>query len=74
MSNLVNEGSLSSSLDCPLVDGKRQVQHVSARTADVGGIRVNRVLPSRQRRLVGAWCFLDHAGAIAVEGLVRMPC
>ncbi|RCV87308.1 pirin family protein [Billgrantia montanilacus] len=62
MSNLVNEGSLSSSLDCPLVDGKRQVQHVSARTADVGGIPVNRVLPSRQRRLVGAWCFLDHAG------------
>ncbi|PMR72723.1 pirin family protein [Billgrantia endophytica] len=68
MSNLVNDGDLSSSLDCPVIEGKRQIQRVSPRTADVGGIPVNRVLPSRQRRLVGAWCFLDHAGPAIFKG------
>lgn len=37
-------------------------QRIAGRVADVGGIPVSRLLPSRQRRLVGAWCFLDHAG------------
>lgn len=68
MSTFINDPALSSSLDCPVVDGKRQVQHVAPRTADVGGIPVNRVLPSRQRRLVGAWCFLDHAGPAVFKG------
>ena len=30
--------------------------------ADVGGVPVLRALPNRARRMVGAWCFLDHAG------------
>lgn len=68
MSNLVKETSLSSSLDCPVVDGRRQVQHIAARSAEVGGIPINRVLPTRQRRLVGAWCFLDHAGPSVFKG------
>lgn len=71
MSNLINNDLPSSSLECPVVNGKRQVQHVSPRTADVGGIPVNRVLPSRQRRLVGAWCFLDHAGPSVFKGESR---
>ncbi len=68
MSNLVNERDFATSPDCPVVDGKRQVQHITPRTADVGGIAVNRVLPSRQRRLIGAWCFLDHAGPAVFKG------
>ncbi|GGY04943.1 putative quercetin 2,3-dioxygenase [Litchfieldella qijiaojingensis] len=68
MSNLINDKTLSSSLDCPVVAGKRLIQHIAPRTADVGGIPVNRVLPSRQRRLVGAWCFLDHAGPSVFKG------
>ena len=32
------------------------------RLADVGGVPVLRALPNRGRRMVGAWCFLDHAG------------
>ncbi|MES3676819.1 pirin family protein [Halomonas elongata] len=68
MSTLVEDREVASSMDCPVIDGKRQVQHVSPRTADVGGIEVNRVLPSRQRRLVGAWCFLDHAGPAVFKG------
>lgn len=39
------------------------IQRVSARSAEIGGsIRVSRLLPTRERRMVGAWCFLDHAG------------
>ncbi|SFT88522.1 pirin family protein [Halomonas saccharevitans] len=71
MSTLVDDRELASSRDCPVVDGKRQVQHVAPRTADVGGIPVNRVLPSRHRRLVGAWCFLDHAGPAVFKGSSR---
>ena len=33
-----------------------------SRTTDVGGITVRRALPKRQRRTIGAWCFLDHMG------------
>lgn len=39
-----------------------QPEHIPARLAEVGGIPVARLLPVRQRRLIGAWCFLDHAG------------
>ncbi|SDL24383.1 hypothetical protein SAMN05661010_01188 [Modicisalibacter muralis] len=68
MSTFVSDPDLLTSIDCPIIDGKRQVQHVAPRTADVGGIPVNRVLPSRHRRLVGAWCFLDHAGPSVFKG------
>lgn len=41
----------------------RGIQRLTARTAEIGGgISVTRLLPSRQRRTIGAWCFLDHAG------------
>ncbi|KGQ45642.1 quercetin 2,3-dioxygenase [Gallibacterium anatis] len=33
-----------------------------AKTKDVGGIPVARLLPQNKHRTVGAWCFLDHAG------------
>jgi quercetin 2,3-dioxygenase len=38
------------------------LEKVTPHTTDVGGIMVNRVLPRRQRRVIGAWCFLDHIG------------
>lgn len=62
MSTLIKDTKILSSRECPVIDGQRQIQHIAPRTADVGGIHVSRVLPSRHRRLVGAWCFLDHAG------------
>jgi redox-sensitive bicupin YhaK (pirin superfamily) len=37
-----------------------------SREAEVGAIRVRRALPRRARRTVGAWCFLDHMGPVAV--------
>ncbi|MDO4997473.1 MAG: pirin family protein [Neisseria sp.] len=38
------------------------VQKLQAKTKDVGGIPVARLLPQATRRTIGAWCFLDHAG------------
>lgn len=62
MSNTERNPSLYESRECPVVDGHRLIQHLAPRTADVGGIPVNRLMPQRGRRLIGAWCFLDHAG------------
>lgn len=38
------------------------VQKLVSRTAQVGGEQVRRALPQRERRTVGAWCFVDHFG------------
>lgn len=39
------------------------IERIQPRTAQLGeGFAVRRALPTRQRRMVGAWCFLDHAG------------
>lgn len=62
MSNTENNPRLYGSRECPVVYGHRLIQHLAPRTADVGGIPVNRIMPQRGRRMIGAWCFLDHAG------------
>ena len=38
------------------------VEVAEGRRTEVGGIPVQRSLPQRGRRTVGAWCFLDHFG------------
>ncbi|MDX3905847.1 MAG: pirin family protein [Pigmentiphaga sp.] len=44
------------------------IERISPRSAHIGGgISVDRVLPVRQRRRIGAWCFLDHAGPARFE-------
>lgn len=42
-------------------------QRFPAHVANVGGLPLNRALPTRGKRLVGAWCFLDHAGPADVR-------
>jgi redox-sensitive bicupin YhaK (pirin superfamily) len=37
-----------------------------SRSAQVGAHRVRRALPRRERRTVGAWCFVDHMGPATV--------
>jgi redox-sensitive bicupin YhaK (pirin superfamily) len=37
------------------------------REATVGSLPVRRVLPQRPRRTVGAWCFADHVGPVALD-------
>lgn len=41
------------------------VERIAARAAELGeGLTIHRALPTRQRRMVGAWCFLDHVGPV----------
>lgn len=37
-------------------------ERLTAHLGDVGGLTIRRALPTAKRRMVGAWCFLDHAG------------
>ncbi|WP_370678518.1 pirin family protein [Comamonas sp. GB3 AK4-5] len=50
-----------------------QIQRIAPRSSSLGeGLMVARTLPSRGRRLIGAWCFLDHIGPVqfaAEQGL-----
>lgn len=38
------------------------VERITSHVSDVGGLPIQRALPNRGRRTVGAWCFADHAG------------
>ncbi len=45
--------------------GPTAVERITARAAELGeGLVIHRALPTRQRRMVGAWCFLDHIGPV----------
>ena len=42
-----------------------KLERIGLRSADLDeGLTVRRALPTRQRRMVGAWCFLDHIGPV----------
>jgi len=43
-----------------------------SREAQVGEQRVHRALPRRERRTVGAWCFIDHLGPTTVTEADRI--
>jgi len=43
------------------------IEVVDGRSTTVGDLPVRRVLPRRARRTVGAWCFADHMGPVAVD-------
>jgi len=43
-------------------------QLIESQQGDVGGLPIARALPSRLRRTIGAWCFLDHAGPADLQG------
>jgi len=65
MSDLVKEQGASRSNDCPPCPGKPVLERIDARQAEISkGFIVRRAVPSRGRRMVGAWCFLDHAGPV----------
>lgn len=41
---------------------------IEAHRAVLGdGLEIRRALPARQRRTIGAWCFLDHAGPVPLR-------
>lgn len=53
------------------------VERLESQRAVVGeGFEIRRALPNRHRRMIGAWCFLDHAGPAdypAGKGLIVGP-
>lgn len=63
MSNVEPECRLSRSSDCPSVPEQPAGEIIPAREAVLGtDLVIRRALPTRRRRMIGAWCFLDHAG------------
>jgi hypothetical protein len=52
--------------------GEPGTEVTAARLARVGDLDVRRLLPLRQRRSVGAWCFVDHYGPTSVDGVAGM--
>ena len=60
---------LSNSDDCEKYVNQF-IQEFPLRRAEIGqGTVIKRALPSRHKRMIGAWCFLDHAGpAIFPQG------
>ncbi len=45
-----------------------QIERLEAHRAVIGdGFEIRRAVPNRHRRMVGAWCFLDHAGPVHFE-------
>ncbi|WP_293502096.1 pirin family protein [Roseateles sp.] len=43
------------------------VERITSHLGDVGGLPIQRALPSKARRAIGAWCFADHAGPATPE-------
>lgn len=77
MTHLPPQGSPSDSHDGPGCPGKPVLELTQARRSIIGdALEVRRALPGKPRRMVGAWCFLDHAGPLdyaAGEGLAVGP-
>ena len=67
--------TVESDLDVPggaAGPGPGDTEVTTARLARVGDLDVRRLLPLRQRRSVGAWCFVDHYGPASVDGVAGM--
>ncbi|MCG8393872.1 MAG: pirin family protein [Pseudomonadales bacterium] len=60
MSNTSNSGEM---VECPNLAGDPVLKPVTSRKSILGsGLPIIRHLPSRDQRLIGPWCFLDHIG------------
>jgi len=68
MSDLERQCAASLSTDCPAGPRQPVMQRIATRDAVLGaGMTIRRALPGRHRRMVGAWCFLDHFGPVDVS-------
>jgi quercetin 2,3-dioxygenase len=65
MSDLLKTPEILHSKDCPLLS---KSQKIATRKAQIGeNITIRRALPHRDRKTIGAWCFLDHFGPIDLK-------
>jgi quercetin 2,3-dioxygenase len=44
---------------------KPAIEHFRSRETNLGSLKIWRALPVRERRLIGAWCFLDRYGPLS---------
>ena len=47
---------------------------IDARSRDIGGFTVRRLLPWRARRMVGPFVYFDHMGPVGLEAGRDVPC
>jgi hypothetical protein len=63
-------GPVTDADTAPIVEtaepAERTLEVTDSRETQVGTVRVRRALPRRDRRTVGAWCFVDHFGPMSV--------
>lgn len=68
MSTSDNSSQVSDSRDCPGCSEAAVLEKIPAHVAQIGeAFTVRRAVPTKQRRMVGPWCFLDHAGPASFE-------
>jgi redox-sensitive bicupin YhaK (pirin superfamily) len=68
MSDVIAKTQLSDSKDCPEYSAKPVHQKIATRQALLGDqLTIKRALPTRERRMIGAWCFLDHFGPLVLN-------
>ncbi|HSW71159.1 MAG TPA: pirin family protein [Gammaproteobacteria bacterium] len=65
MSDLIETPQVFDSKECLALAAESKTQKIKTRTAQVGdNITIRRALPHRDRKTIGAWCFLDHFGPL----------
>ena len=68
MNNVERPAEVSAATDCDAASAVPVAQRIEANAAMLGeGMRIARAMPSRHRRTIGAWCFLDHFGPADVS-------
>lgn len=68
MSDLIAKPQLSDSKDCPAAALKPCHKRIPTRNVLIGeNLSIKRALPHRERRMIGAWCFLDHFGPLNLK-------
>jgi len=68
MSTALPSNEVSASAECPNRNAEGVLLRLPARVAVLGeDMTIRRALPNQGKRMVGAWCFLDHAGPVDVS-------
>lgn len=66
MSGPVTDADVTANVESPVV-APAVLEVTKSRVSVVGEFEVRRALPQRTRRMVGAWCFVDHMGPATVD-------
>jgi redox-sensitive bicupin YhaK (pirin superfamily) len=68
MSDLIKTPEILNSKECLALSPKSNSQQMKTRHAQIGdNLTILRALPHRERKTIGAWCFLDHFGPLDLK-------